>query len=45
MMKMGAMATINQVLDQETAQLVAEKWVTKLSYVVKRVRRTSHERS
>ncbi|WP_163546996.1 translation initiation factor IF-2 N-terminal domain-containing protein, partial [Klebsiella pneumoniae] len=25
MMKMGAMATINQVLDQETAQLVAEE--------------------
>lgn len=25
MMKMGAMATINQVIDQETAQLVAEE--------------------
>jgi translation initiation factor IF-2 len=25
MMKLGAMATINQVLDQETAQLVAEE--------------------
>ena len=25
MMKLGAMATINQVIDQETAQLVAEE--------------------
>ena len=29
MMKMGAMATINQVIDQETAQLVAEEMGTK----------------
>ncbi len=35
MMKMGDMVTINQVIDQETAQLVAEEMVTRLSSLKK----------
>ncbi len=40
MMKMGAMATINQVIDQETAQLVAEE-IQVYPSQRKRIRRSS----
>lgn len=35
MMKLGAMATINQVIDQETTGWLPKRWATKLSCVVK----------
>lgn len=35
MMKLGAMATINQVIDQKPHSWLPKRWVTKLSCVVK----------